>query len=240
MSRTPPPPARAGDLSSPSPLLSAPQRGHAITAPSMPAVEASGLSGGPTQGTRVPRKEVTTPEQLQKVLAEFDERLDAVSTAGAGVAASSSDYGVFAGRGAAQHAASPTSTYKPSAVPKGAAAIPVRADGRIAPSLPQQKASVMHKFNITDEILEVGCSLTTLGLAQRASASHFPWHWYSERSVGARSLIAAGHRTLARMVRSESARSTGESNQICAYRRHFHRCAARTPRHHSVTARPAR
>lgn len=44
---------------------------------------------------------------------------------------------------------------RPSAIPRGAAAAPIRSDGRVNQSQPSQKAAVMREMGVTEDILEV-------------------------------------------------------------------------------------
>ena len=144
-------------LSTPVPLLVPPQRGSRAIPTSM-LTPASDISGGPapSPGSRGAAREVTSPGQLRRILLEFDEQVGAGGGASAGGGLSPSEYGVFSGHdGAVQPSFSPSNTYRPSAVPKGMAAVPVRGDGPITPSTHEQKLAVMKRLHVTQDSLEV-------------------------------------------------------------------------------------
>jgi hypothetical protein len=123
------------------------------------------LLGGaqwPTPGSKGGGREITTPEQLRRVLQQFDEQMDA-SAGPTAFATPPSEYGAFGVLGGARPALSPSGTYRPSAVPKGTAAAPVRADGRLTVSLPEQRLAVMRRLLVTQDALEVSGASRFLG-----------------------------------------------------------------------------
>ncbi|KAL4514510.1 hypothetical protein Ndes2437B_g01024 [Nannochloris sp. 'desiccata'] len=108
-----------------------------------------------TPGSKGSARNVT-PDQLQRMMEELDEHVDA---AAAQTATGAADYGAFAGASGVQPGVSSLgggNTYRPSAIPRGTAAAPLRSDGRITQSQPAQRGAVLHEMGVREDALEVG------------------------------------------------------------------------------------
>jgi hypothetical protein len=167
----------------------------------------------PSPGSRTLGRGITsTPEQLKRVLDEFDEQLDAAAAATA-AGASPADYGGFGAAHAGGGGALPAGTYRPSLVPKGRAAAPLRTDGRIAHSSAEQKQDVMRRLNVTQEELEVRlCGRLRAPLHSRHCRVHLYLTAFSPRT--------GRHGEAARVVRERRAQAPRGSNGERPSRRH--------------------
>lgn len=141
------PTARPGAVGAAGVLLRPPERGGYAAPANVTPIHVKDKQPQVSPAPRSAGREIATPEQLQRVLQEFDEQTE---TGGAGMAAPE-----FAPYGSPQQPLPSASTYRPSLIPKGYEALPIRGDGRIAESLPEQKRAAMRRLGVSQAGLEV-------------------------------------------------------------------------------------
>ncbi|PRW20681.1 Transmembrane 209 [Chlorella sorokiniana] len=97
---------------------------------------------------------ITTPEQLRRVLDEFEEGT-APSPA---QQPAETGYSPAAGvrLGTSSPLLGPAPVYRPSAVPKGKAAVPVATDGKVGPSTLESKRALLERLDMSERSLEHG------------------------------------------------------------------------------------
>lgn len=80
----------------------------------------------------------------------------------------------FSPSGVRLGAASPSlglgTTYRPSAVPKGKAAVPLATDGKVGPSTLESKRSLLERLHVSERALEVRWGAAGAGVLCRCRA----------------------------------------------------------------------
>ncbi|EFN51830.1 hypothetical protein CHLNCDRAFT_54824 [Chlorella variabilis] len=118
---------------------------------SPPAAPASNSRASPYGG-----RFITTPEQLLRVLDEFDE-----GTVSPAVLQQQAEPGFVPAPsvvrlGSSSPSLGPAPVYRPSAVPKGKAAVPVATDGKVGPSTLESKRAVLERLHMNERSIEHG------------------------------------------------------------------------------------